>query len=366
MSAAAVLVIVIAAGEARAPTTQALLTTATAALPPETTVRVVPVPDASEADLARIGRELGAGAVVAVSWRPAPAGPRASLRLHVARGDRWTVRAIDFSPVDSATERGRTLGFAIASMWPESVAGTASAGRPPPTTAPAPPPEPAKEATAPRERAEPASTAPPPAAASPGPAAVGRDVAPLPPPASRAVGIGVVGSTGLGGSAAGLGGNVEIAWRGFESVWLRAALALRVGAVPDLPGDDWLGSLGVGGEWWPGALALGQRWRLGVRADLLGLGHVVHRAASAAASDPQQPGAPAAPIAPETLVRVLPGLDASIRSTVRVSPRLDLTFGVGLELAAGRTDLRVGDDRMTRATLAPARGIAELGLRLSF
>ena len=360
MSAAAVLVIVIAAGEARAPTTQALLTTAAAALPPETVVRVVPVADASEADLARIGRELGAGAVVAVSWRAA----RASLRLHVAHGDRSTVRAIDFSPADSATERGRTLGFAIASMWPESVAGTASAGRPPPATGP--PPEPTKEAAAPRERAEPASPPRLPPAASPSPAPVERDLPPLPPPASRAVGIGVIGSTGLGGSAAGLGGNAEIVWRGLESVWLRAALGLRVGAVPDLPGDDWLGSLAVGGEWWPGALALGRRWRFGVRADLLGLAHVVHRPASAAASDPQQPGGPTAPAAAETLVRLLPGLDASVRSTVRLSPRLDLTFGVGLELAAGRTDLRVGDDRMTRASLTPARGIAELGLRLSF
>jgi len=344
MSAAAVLVIVIAAGEVRSATTQTLLATASAALPPEITLRVAPVADPSEADVVQIERDLAAGAVVAVSWRAVATGARASLRLHVARSDHWTVRAIDFSPADSASERGRTLGFAIASMWPENVASTTSTERPPP-------------AAAPGSRTSPAMTTPAhePSEAPASPAGQEAVVA-LPPPSPMAVGIGAIGSTGLGGTAAGVGGNVEVIWRRFDSVWLRAGLALRVGPLPDLPGDDWLALLALGGEWWPHALAVGRRWRFGVRADLLGLGHVVHRTASMASES-----TPA-----ETQVRLLPGIDAAVRSTLRLSPRLDLTFGVAIELAAGGTDLRVGESRMTRATLAPARGVADLGLRLSF
>ena len=41
-----------------------------------------------------------------------------------------TPSAIDFSPAERATERGRTLGFAIASMWPEYAAPGGS-GAPP-------------------------------------------------------------------------------------------------------------------------------------------------------------------------------------------------------------------------------------------
>jgi len=350
MSATAVLVIVIAAGEARAPVTEALLATAAAALPAEITLRVAPVADPSGVDLVRIERELAAGAVVAVSWQTAPAGARASLRLHVARTDHWTVRAIDFSPADSASERGRTLGFAIASMWPEHVPGTARGERPPPATV-----APNAGSSPPRERIgseTPAGSAP----SEPPAALAGQEAAaPLPPPGPVAAGIGAVGSTGLGGTAAGVGGNVEILWRRFGSVWLRGGLALREGPLPELPGNDWLASLALGGEWWPRALAMGRRWHLGVRADLLALGHVIHRTA---ATDPESTPA-------ETQVRLLPGLDATVRSMLRLSPRLDLTFGVGIEVAAGRTDLRVGENRMTRATLAPARGIADLGLRLS-
>ena len=152
-AAAAVLAIVVAAGEAQSPLTTGLLATATESLGPGTSIRLLEARDPTDADALRIERDLGAGAVVTLVWKE-PAHLHASIRLHVARTNRWTTRAIAFLPGDTLTERGRTLGLAVGSMWPEtpeSISNPTARGeptpRPPAETEPRPEPprEPARQ-----------------------------------------------------------------------------------------------------------------------------------------------------------------------------------------------------------------------------
>src|SRR5204862_3695777 len=120
---------------------------------------------------------MRAAAVVQFSWVD-ESRSRARLRLHVAETDIWTERTLAFSPADTEPERGRTLGFAVTSMLPEEVLAARSRIMLPR----------ADEAAAP-------AAAPPASAAAPAP----------PAPPRYAVRLGAAGSTGISGTAGGIG-----------------------------------------------------------------------------------------------------------------------------------------------------------------
>jgi len=124
-----------------------------------------------------------ADAVVELGWAD-PRHRQANLRLHIASGGRWIERVIHFKPSDAQAERGRTLGFAVASMLPEAAAeggapnstsspgSTATSAPAPPASATSNPPPPPVESPLPAVSPSPPSTPPvvtPPAAAPPAP-----------------------------------------------------------------------------------------------------------------------------------------------------------------------------------------------------
>src|SRR5438105_1789744 len=73
----------------------------------------------SDDDAIALARELQAGAVIELVWRD-PEHRRATLHFHADGGaSRWTDREVGFDATDADAERGRMIGFALASMLPE-------------------------------------------------------------------------------------------------------------------------------------------------------------------------------------------------------------------------------------------------------
>ncbi len=92
---------------------------------------------ASDESLVAAANNEHAGLLVVVVWSDRPR--RATLRIVKPSDGRWTDREIRFDSGDAATERGRTVGFALASMVPDEALAPPPAAPPPP----APPPTPA-------------------------------------------------------------------------------------------------------------------------------------------------------------------------------------------------------------------------------
>jgi hypothetical protein len=101
-----------------------------------------------------------AAAVVELSFLD-PKHRAGRLRVHVAQSGRWLERSIGFAVTDAEAERGRTLGFAAASMLPE----TGGEGASPNHGAASSPPAPAPGSTA----APTSTSARPEASAAPAP-----------------------------------------------------------------------------------------------------------------------------------------------------------------------------------------------------
>jgi hypothetical protein len=327
MTGAAILAIVVATSEINDPATAIMIGAAGESLGSDVAIRLLAADQPDDVDALRIERETGAGAVVTLVWRDA-SRLRARMRLHVAASGHTTTRELVFSEADTRVERGRTLGLAAASMWPEI--------RAPAATPPAPPPSP-----------RPNAPVPAPAAVS---AAIVR-AAPSPSAAPRfALGLAaVVGS----GDARAFGARVESAFSAGGSWSLRAALSARTGSIPALAdGRLWTFALAGGVEWWPVALRAGGRARFGVRADALALRHQVSGVAAAGAS--------------ESRGRFLPAFDLMAQTALRASARIDLLAAVGAEAALGQTDIRTGTPPAVVAKIPPFQLVAEVGLRVGF
>lgn len=350
---ASVLAIVIAVGEASNPATATLRATAQESLGPGTSILLVEAVEPTDTRALRAERELGAGAVVLVVWREA-AHLHAVLRLHVADSDRWITREIGFSSQDTLEERGRTLGFTIGSIWPETTPSARSSlavGSPPvvkspPVTRPPPVVRPPPEATAPVASERPAEDAP---------SAVRRlsEVKPheIPPFRPVRVGISAVGALGLGGPANGLGAGAEAELFLTRGLGVRIGASVRTGSISELPGKDLVSSLAAGLEWWPLPTSSDRPLGFGLRVDLLALHHQVSATTS---------------LQPETQGRFLPGGDLLGAVALRLTSRVEFVAGLGAEMAFGTTEIRTGSPPQTVATIPAWREIAEAGLRLGF
>lgn len=85
---------------------------ASEALGPETELRVEPAPDPDGMRLADVGK---ANAVVRLTWDEAE-HRRARILCYFRKSQRWVDREVVFDASDPERERGRTLGFLVASM----------------------------------------------------------------------------------------------------------------------------------------------------------------------------------------------------------------------------------------------------------
>src|SRR5438067_11028654 len=140
MSAPLIVVVLVAVGDAHDPSVVSMTTSAEEALGPGTIVVVREAPSTpNDADAMALGDALHANALVEVSW-PDADRRRALLHVHASKdAPTWSDREIDFAPNDATPERGRTLGFAVASMIPApSSEATTTAETPSPTPTPTP------------------------------------------------------------------------------------------------------------------------------------------------------------------------------------------------------------------------------------
>ena len=115
---AAVLAILVAAGDGQAPEIASMMAAAAEVAGTPDAIQLVSSAAPSDGEALQAERAASARASVQLIFSGSDRR-RARLRLHASRTDRWIDREIVFSPGDSVGERGRTLGFAMASMLPE-------------------------------------------------------------------------------------------------------------------------------------------------------------------------------------------------------------------------------------------------------
>jgi hypothetical protein len=325
-------VILVAAGGASDPTTYAIERAATQALGRSARVVVhesVGTPTDSEALAA--APVTGPGAVVEVTW--GDGGHRvASLRVHLAGGERWLDRTIGFGANDADAERARTIGFALASMIPESeTSGAADAGAP---GAAAPAPEPTTlPATLAVPEVDHASTE-----------ASG--------PARRfALDFFAVGAAALDASIATGGGGGALEAFVLPAVSVRFGGAVRAGSMASAQGTvlTLLGTAGVSVHPWrptptrPVGAAL--------RLDYVVLSESVSHESPAGATT-------------STRSRALSGGDLLAEFEWSFAPGVELVLGGGVEESFATTYIDLNGARV--ATLPPLSALAEAGLRLPF
>jgi hypothetical protein len=260
----------------------------------------------------------GGDGVVELTWSADHS--RARLHCYVGREQRWLDREISFGgsvvdPRDEATERGRLLGFAVATMFTETAVETAS----PPPRAGA---EPAMAATTPRrrERAQ-----------------------------GRSLEFAGIASSGLRGTASGLGASAGARWQATGPLSLRGFVAGRAGNVPEAQASTRTAQVGAGVSW--AFLPSTTSVELGVRADaLLSYFQATHL------SDDD--------VVPDTKSRWLPGFDGLLEGGVRFTESAGLYAGMGIEAMVGATELYTHGRRV--AVVPPLRMVGELGFRTRF
>src|SRR4051794_38411248 len=129
MSAALVLLVLVARGE-EGPATAAMASAVREAVLIDAQIdlrEVASVP--KDEDAIALARDTHATAVVELVWHDAK-HRRVTLHFHSENAPQWTDRQLSFAATDSDADRGRTMGFALVSMLPETLT------RPPPPLPP--------------------------------------------------------------------------------------------------------------------------------------------------------------------------------------------------------------------------------------
>ncbi|MFO0671608.1 MAG: hypothetical protein U0235_18595 [Polyangiaceae bacterium] len=317
MSGAIVLVVLIAGRDDPA-STDAAIRAARTALPPETSIvlqRVDAPPSDDEAVQVEKRERAQAVAVITVTD---PGGRRVRLHVHRAEDRRWIDRDIAFESVDQPAERGRTLGFAMASMMPESFQ---SAPPPPP---PAPPPE----------------TPPPP------PDRVERPTTPRRAPVA-ALDAAALGAIGIAGYAGGLGARGGAAWLLSPRVALRVDGTIRTAEVAPAQVSSLVVTAGPG-------ISIdavpAEPVGLGIRVSALAIFH-----AHSHLSDESEP---------VRRSRWLPGASAALEGSLALSEGAALLLSGGSEIAFGSTQIIVQGREI--GVIPPVRLFSDLGIRVRF
>jgi hypothetical protein len=263
-----------------------------------------------DANVSRLGRDLHADALVRILWTRDEARPEAHLHLYATGAAAWTDRDVRFAPDDPTEERGRALGYGIASM--------VRVGVPPPEAVP-----PAK-----RERDGTATL-------------VRSEALPRISLEARFQGAGPIGDAG--GS---LGGEGALRYRFAGQVALRAGAALRAGDIDTASANAAYLRLGAGVAWTMLESRGSRPISFGGRVDVLALRQ------SASRRDDTSSG-----------VRWMLAADTLFEVGWAVLPRGALVGAVGAEAAFEST--RVLVDEREAATIAPIRILGELGVRIA-
>ena len=277
-------------------------------------------------------RSRRADGVVELSW----SADRTHARIHgfLSRKQRWVDREVTFgasgeSAESEAKERGRLLGFAVATMFDDSEALSEPADPPSqPTRPPAPPPTSAVA-----------------------PAVTSRDEAPTRLPVVRHSSLEFAGivSSGFEGTASGLGASaaIRVGWHAPFSV--RAFLAGRAGNIPKAQASARTVQFGAGMSL--RFLPESSRWELGARAD----GIVSYFEASHLSEDDEFP---------DRRTRWLVGSDLLAEGGFRFTESVGVYGAAGLEAMFGATQIYTHGRQV--AVVPALRSVAELGIRTRF
>lgn len=280
-------------------------------------------------------RDAHAAVLAEVGWSDEPQA-QASVHVHIAGMGGWLDRRIGFSASDAPAERGRTVGFAIASVMPEATAGGAAPSPTPPTPAPLiPPPSAVQE----EPRAPPPAEAPKPPPAAPGA---------VPSFQREAIGAVDLSLVGAWGGAAD-GGGVEIGGeRRWRSVSARAALQWRTGDITAAQVRTLMLSFAPGIAWRPIEPTESTPFGVGLRA-----GYLIVREQLTRPIDGASPPA-----------RWQSGAQALVEGVWQFARGALAVVAIGGETTFGTLDVVVGGRTVT--SIEPLRLLAEGGIRARF
>lgn len=281
-----------------------------------------------------ISKSTSVDGIVELSF--SPDGQKARLHCYASRDERWIDREISFgesrgSLRSEIIERGRLLGFAVATMFSHEVSDvereTARAVETPPLEQPKPSPAP-DAAVAPAEQ---------------------RTPVPAERKARLMAEFGAIVSSGVGGTAAGLGATAGFRLALAGPLWGRLFVAGRSGNMPEAQASTRTALLGGGA-----ALALlpdSSSYELGARLDVFAsYFDVTHLSED--------------DIAPDRRSRWQAGGDLVAEGGWRITPSAGAFLGVGVEAMLGETEVYTHHRRV--AVVPPFRATAELGFRTRF
>jgi hypothetical protein len=323
MSGAILLIILVAGVDAEDTTVRAMVLAAREALGPATKIEVR-YAGASMSDGAAVSLEesANADAVVELAWKDS-ARREALLRMHVARMGPWVERSLPFAAQDADAERGRTLGFAIASILPEREEAPPQSARPPP-----PPPDSVSSANA------------LPAAAI------------APTPARRVVRVELRGlaTIGIAGVSGGVGGDASAEWLVVRSLGVRGG----VGAIGESLGGASVSTTTLrfagGFTWHPLPPSASRTWDVS-----LGVDYVFERlSVTYVGSDSTS----------TMRARWLSGAGVSADLGWLFAPNLEVRAGMGMDDVFSPTYVLVRG--VPTLTFPPLRGFGHLGLAVGF
>jgi hypothetical protein len=349
MLSPALLVVFVTSPARVEPTTVPFERAAREVLGPSAELRVEGVPSLlSDADA--LQRAALADGVVELRWNAAR--QTAVLHCYIASEQLWVDRTIRFDPADRDPDRGRMLGFAVASMFIDAPRFVQARAAEPPRNEPVSAPLTAGAAPAPATASPIASSSDSATErSSVGDDAESRGPAPLPGQGGpHSLEFAGVATTGLGGSsAAEVGALAALGVPVLGPVTLRLQLEGREGEIAAAQATVQRAIAGVGLVW--NTLPEASRVELRLRADALGSWFQVSHLSSDDVASVKNHG-------------WLFGADAVATLGYRVSSSLSLSGGVGVEAMFGQT--HVFTYGVERATLPALRGLAELGFLTHF
>jgi hypothetical protein len=314
MAAAIVIVVMIAAGGQPQATTPALSRSLEEALPQGALVLVREGATTTDDEIANVSSKLHADAVAVVVWSDVESS-HATLRVHRPSTGAVVAREMDFRPADATPDRGRAVGFAIASMMPPV------SDEPPRAPPIAPPPS---APVAPAEMPAPALAAP-----------------------DRRWGIDLLFAVtgGVGGDAGGFGGALGLRYLVADRFDVRGAVSVTQGSFPSVGGSLTLVKPTVGMGWQ--ALRT-ERATISPRVELGPWHHAVSRS-----GDGVTEGS-----------RWIFGMTFALEGAWRVFDRLDIVATGGVDVALGNTRVFVGAEE--RTSIPVTRLVGSSGLRIAF
>jgi hypothetical protein len=310
-------------------------------------LRFVASPPNDDAAVALV-RDTRSAAIALITWNDS-SREHARLRVYSQATRAWTARDLEFAARDPAEEKGRAIGFNLASMLPEEAlvaqspvvpappAAQPPAIEPPATTPPAAPAAPiaTREATPAMEAKPGAPAAVPPTRATP----------PTSPPWALAVDLAAQGVVALSGEGTSIGGALGAEYRLGEHFALCLGAALRIGHVEALEARMVAIDLGPGLAWRTGDLDAGRRW--GLQVQLAGFARLQSLRREAERSETH-----------ESHGRWVPGAAVGVELTYALTPDIALLANTRLNAVLGQTDVFLRNREV--AEFAPI----ELGLGL--